>query len=177
MPGNKMPSIAFDGGLLHGFTQADFDRWELFGKMERHRIAFGSNEFDKKLLAFAEKRSIAIISSGWRQRALEEAAREHPDLSLKKRGRPKEQWLGLLGRSNAENAALSALGLVEAIKAEAIRLGKRLSDRRACEVILAQQNLSRDDIMYASRLQVLTNKISKARKLNGTQRRQSITKK
>jgi len=156
----------------HGLWPPDLNR--LF-------VTLGTNDFDKRLMAFANKRNIYVGGLDWRDEVLRQAAIDHPELrEPKKRGAPKKRastgnsLLDLIVGANRDDAAIKVIEYLDELNAERAAAGnKPLSDRAFLKMWLNHRGYQEGDAsgLFASKLQVQANRISKARKATGRERR------
>lgn len=138
---------------------------------------FGTEE-DRRLIAFAKKRGIAVVGNNWRQTVFMAAAREHPEIARKpaRRGRPKKiTELSKSGPdpSSAEYNAWRLIRLVDKTNDAILRSGKSklITDRSVMRRFLEMKGQASDLVHDRAREQNLANWVSRLRKQMGHQRR------
>ena len=89
--------------------------------------------FEERLITFALKRKISLLNPGWRDRAVNLAAREHPELNPKRPGRRKKSLIELIPDENPPE--LVAVERIQKLARE--RDGREVSDVEACRQIVA----------------------------------------
>jgi superfamily II DNA or RNA helicase len=132
--------------------------------------------FIRKLKAFAAKRGISTSESNWEQKAINAAAREHPELNPAKRGRgrPKEKIDGIeineysiLKKSDRKK--LELLHDIERIQifAQEKRNHPNLSQKNAVEIYLILTGKEKDTKSnnFQANTRTLETRISEAKRL------------
>jgi hypothetical protein len=134
-------------------------------------VSLGTNELDRRLVAYADKRHLSLSGVNWREHILNHAALEHPDLKPRKqKGRPKAN-IGLLslghlfhGASGYDKDALNWLEAVDQVKR--LSAPRKVSDASAIRQIMAQsEGIQPGSNNFNENFRVRANKVSHARKL------------
>ena len=158
-------------------------------KLENKGLSFGPNPileniiFEENLVEFALTRQISFKNPDWRDRALNLAAHEHPQLDPAKRNRGRPKKVKNLAAVISEQNPIE-LRLVEKLEAGALEhFSMELSDTEACRIIVASGfqlpgviQRDPDSGYFFNEVRKLQNRVSRQRKLVGRPKRR-ISKK